>query len=269
MSYDVPYIPPITPYVLPEQPFDTMIANLGIRMTWMKSHSCPCAWSGPLIGAADIACQTCQGRGIYWDAPSPIFTGLITWVHIARTPDEPGFFSHEKVGVVQRGEPTLTIPYTADSTGTIWTNATVFDAYVEVDAIARYSANLKVGGITAVPYQQGLQIAPTGAVTIYNTVTHQVEPVSGYTVSGASVTLPDTYPVNTAYNVEFQAQPVYVAFDRTSAPHIRPFGDGVNGVAGTATASGVPNNLPRRFRCQTLDLWTRARSVNSTSPQSL
>lgn len=268
MTVDTIYFPPITPYTLPEQPFDQLIANYGIRMAWLKSHSCACVWGGPMVGGADPQCLTCQGRGIYWDEPSAIFTGLITWVHIARTPDEPGFFTHEKVGVVQRGEPTLTIPYTADSTGTIWTNASVFDAYVEIDAIARYSANLYVGGITAVPYQQGVQIAPTGAVTIYNTVTHQVQAVSGYTVSGASVILPDSYPPNTAYNVEFEAQPVYVAYDRTAAPHIRPFGDGSNGVSGIGY-TGTINNLPRRFRCQTLDLFTRARSVNSTSPQSL
>ena len=262
-----PFFPPVTPYALPEGPFDKLIAQYGIRLAWLKSHSCPCVYGGPLIGSPDPACKTCQGHGIYWDDPSELFFGLITWVHIARTPDEPGFFTHEKVGVTQRGEPTLTIPFTADADGTIWQEASVFDAYIEVDATARYSANLYVGGITAVPYQHGLTIAPTGAVTIYanNQATH----IDNYIVSGASVTLPDTYPPNTAYNVEFTAQPVYVSYDRTGAPHIRPFGDGTPGVAGI-DATGTVNNLPRRFRCQTLDLFTRARQFpGSASPQGL
>lgn len=235
-------------------------------MQWMKSHACPCVYGGPMPGSPDINCQTCQGRGIYWDAPSAIFTGLITWVHIARTPDEPGFFTHEKVGITQRGEPTITIPFTGDGTPddptpTVWQEANVYDAYIEVDAEARYNANLYVGGITAVPYQQGLQIAPTGAVTIYNTATHAVSSVTGYTVSGATVTLPPTYPPNTSFNVEFLAKPVYVAFDRTSAPHIRPFGIG--------TTNNIVNNLPRRWRAQTLDLFTRARTPTSNTPNAI
>lgn len=255
------YYPPITPYVLPEEPFDRLIATYGIRLAWMKSHSCPCEYGGPIPGSPDPKCKTCQGRGIYWDNPSKLFYGLITWVHIARTPDEPGFFTHEKVGVIQRGEPTLTIPFKADTDGTLWREASVFDAYVEVDSTARYNANLSVGGVTTVPYNQGLVIDPNDAVTIYDPVNQQAERVTGYTIQGANVFLPASYPENTGYNVEFIAQPVYIAFDRTGAPHVRPFGVGT-----------VPetNNLPRRFRLQTLDLWTRVREYpGSASPQSL
>ena len=263
MSINAPFFPPISPFVLPEAPFDSVIKAYGIRLAWMQAHSCPCTFSGPIMGSPNPACKTCQARGVYWDEPSSVFSGLITWTHISRTPDEPGFFTHEKVGITQHGEPTLTIPYTADSTGTIWNNAAIYDAYVEVDSISRYNATLSVSGITAVPYQQSVSIAPTGAVTVYNTTTNTVQSVTGYTVSGANVIMPSGYAPNTAYTVEFTAQPVYVAYKKAGgSPHVRPFGQG--------TIGSTVNNLPRRFVLSTLDQWTRARQFpGSASPQAL
>lgn len=252
-----PYFPPITPLIMPEEPFEALIDRYGINLKWRKSHNCPCLFGGPTGGSADPNCQTCQGRGIYWD-PGIAFRGLLTWRHMSPTPDEFGAEVHETAGQLQHGEPTLTIPYTADTTGTIWLQASVYDAYVEVDAIDRFTAALRKGGIEAVPYQQGLNVPTTGAVTFYDTENHVAVPVVGYTVNGAAVTLPDAYPPGTSYVVEFTANPVFVAARKAGAlPMARPFGGGVV-------------NLPRRFRIQTLDLWTRARQYpNDASPQAI
>ncbi len=115
-----------------------------------------------------------------------------------------------------------------------------------------------MGGIQAVPYQQGLSIAASGAVTVFNQTTHRVQVVSGYVVSGAAVTIPSGYAEGTAYDVEFQANPVFVAFRKAGAfPMTRPFG------------GADAQHLPRRFRVQTLDLFTRARQYpGDPSPQA-
>lgn len=158
-----------------------------------------------------------------------------------------GVVEDQALGQMQRGEPTLTIPYNAGPSGIIWHNASVFDAFVEPDSLERYTANLMVGGVTAVPYQEGLSIAPSGAVTYYDTTTKRSVAVSGYTVSGANVLLPDTFPLDTAYIVEFLANPVFIAFRRAGGmPRVRPFGAGIDA-------------LPRRFQVQSVDIWSRAR----------
>lgn len=256
---NTPFFPGITPWVIPQIPFDKMIQQYGIRLAWMKSHSCPCTYASPTIGSADPACLQCQGLGTYWDPPSAPFYALLTWIHISKTPDEPGFFTNEKVGITQHGDPTLTLPYNADPDGIIWNEASVYDAYVEIDANTRYNATLQVSGITAVPYQQNLSITPTGAVTVYSPTTNLVSVVDSYTVSGASVTLPNTYPPGTSYVVEFTASPVYVAWAKSGgAPHTRPFG-------------GTQQFLPRRFHLTSLDLWLRSRLPypQSTSPNAV
>lgn len=246
-----PFFPNITPWVMPQEPFQNMIAQYGIRLSWMKAHSCPCTFSGATIGSAEPSCTQCHGLGVYWDTPSAPFYGLLTWIHISRTPDEPGFFADQKVGVVQHGEPTLTIPFTADPEGVIWSQASIYDAYVELDAQTRYNATLQVGGITAVPYQQNFSINPQGAVTTYSNATSSVSTVTGYVVSGSTVLLPSSYPEGTSYVAEFTASPVYVAFGRAGAiPHTRPFG-------------GTQMQIPRRFRLQSMDLWARNRAPNT------
>lgn len=256
-----PFFPPISPYILPTQPFEQLIAQYGINFKWLKSHSCACVMDstnpGKVAGSPDPACITCQGRGLFWDPPLAVpFRGLLTFMHMAPTPDEPGLSVDERYGILQRGDPTITIPFTADVNNTIWTQSSVFDAFVEIDALSRYNATLKVGEITAVPYQQGLSIAASGAVTVYNPQTFQTVPAS-YTVSGATVLLASGFAKGTAYVVEFQANPVWVAFRKAGGyPHMRPFGGGVV-------------NTPKRFRLMPLDLWTRERSANGIGPQAL
>jgi hypothetical protein len=260
------YIPPITPYLLPESPFDNVIRQLGARCAWMRSHTCPCIYGGgqtqgklPFPGSPDPACLKCFGVGTYWDPPTLPFSVGISYMHLSPSPDEPGTIMDSKFGPVQTSEPSITIPFrdpnAPNSPLSAWTYASTNDFFVMVDMLAQYTAILQVGGVTSLPYQQNLQIAPQGAVTTYNPVTHQVEFIP-YDVSGGDVAIDTSaYPPGTAYSVAFASAPIYVAWRRAGGlPHIRPFGNGLV-------------NLPRRFRLQALDMWTRQRG-NSPSPQA-
>lgn len=240
----VPYAPFLLPatYALAKERFDNLITAFGVRLSWMKSHACPCTWSGPVKGSPDPACVTCRGRAYYWDNGVGPFIGLMTFIHTSPTPDEPGSIVDDDQGLIMNGEPALTIPSTA---GTIYTQASAFDLFVEIDSIARYNSTLVVGKNTTVPYQQKLTVAASGAVTIYDTVNHVVVSGISYTVSGQAVLLGSGYPNGTAYTVEYLAAPTYVAFRIAGAPaHTRPF---------------AQISEPKRFRLQQLDLWLRAR----------
>ena len=243
-----PYLEPLSPYALPFETFDSLIINAGVRFFWLRAHTCPCTFGGPVPGSPDPACLTCNGRGIYWDQPYGPFIALLTWTGFNPKPDEPGAGVQNVQGLVQQGEPTLSIPYTDSNSGSgsaVWSQSNVYDMFVEIDAVARFDAQLQVGVRQVVPYQQNVGIAASGAVSIYDQQTHLLVPVSGYTVSGASVFLPSGYVQGTNYIVEFTAAPAYVALNMSGGmPHMRPF---------------AQITEPRRFRLQSLDLWSRAR----------
>ena len=255
-----PYFAPMAVQVMPPQTLNQLIRQYTQRFTWMKSHVCPCTFSNAdQPGSPVPECNTCQGRAYYWDQPSSEFMGALTYVHVSPTPDEAGQTLNTAFGLAEQSQPLLTIPYDADAAGTIWSQASAFDAFVAIDSTTRYDVSLTVGNVEAVPYQQNLTIPPTGAVTVWNTATSGVVVGVSYTVSGASVTLPPQYGPGTSYVVTFTASPVFVAFREAGGrPHVRPFG-------------GEPSHYPRRFRLQELDRWTRANQSfpNSTSPQSL
>jgi hypothetical protein len=257
-----PALPPTARSLAPQN-FDALISTNGQRVAWCRSRTCPCILGGggangrlPELGSPQRNCTQCFGVGIYWDAPSLPFQAYIEFMHMSPTPDEPGVKMNDTYGAVQMSEPSMTIPFRnpnlADSDGAqptnAWTNATVNDKFIPVDMISRYTAALQVGVKENLPFQQALVIAPTGAVTIWNPSTAAVVPVTGYAVSGATVTI-SGYPKGTNYMVEFQAAPVFVAF-RTAGglPHVRPFGGG-------------SVNEPRRMRLQALDFWTRQRNL--------
>ena len=248
---NVPFLPPSSPFVLPSDPFEQLMAAYGVQLQYMKGHECPCVLGNLEVpGSPDPACTTCNGRGTYWDAPSEPFFGLLT--HIGRTNygNEPGSLMDPTQGNVWEANPTITIP---PSQVGPWTQATVYDAFIEPNAPQRFNTTLAVGDNPYLPYRQGLSIASTGAVRVYDATTHSVVSGVGYTVSSGGVFLADTYPNGTAYTVEYYADPVYVVF-RTAggAPHFRPLG-------------AVGNPLPLRLHCQLLDIWTRSRSGSNTS----
>jgi hypothetical protein len=241
---NTPFLPDIDPYVLPRANFEKLIAKYGMNVAWARSHACPCIYGGQQKGSADPTCQTCSGRGIYWDPLSAPFRALITFIHTSPTPDEPGSAMSTEAGLMVNGEPALTIPANA---GAVWAEASIYDQFVEIDATARYNAKLQVGGVTSLPYTQNVTVAPTGAVTVWDPIAKTLEHVSNYTVSGATVTI-SGYPEDTPYMVDFMAAPTYVAYRIAGAlPHVRPFGG---------------SSLPRRYRLQLLDLWLRERGAN-------
>lgn len=241
-SVYTPFLEPISPYVLPVAPFDDMITAYGISLNYMRSHACPCIYGGEVAGSPDPSCQTCFGRGLYWDDPMGPFVGLITWAHFAPAPDEPGVLVDPRVGAVQHANPTLSIPSYASGA---WAEANMYDAFTEIDATQRFNAEIRYPYAMSVPYQQNVTIAPSGAVTIWDPNLKTVVPIQGYTVSGASVVVSGGLTSGAVMIVDFTASPTYVALRRVGAMvHARPFG-------------GLPE--PRRFMLQSLDLWTRAR----------
>ncbi len=240
---------PVEPYSFPHTAFDQSIAELGVRVTWQKSHQCPCTWyptDTVTRGTPNPGCLTCSGLGWYWDDPIGPFPALFSYAHSPLATDEPGTPMDLKMGQVLGGFPLLTLSH--DVNFTSWQQASEFDKFTEVDAIFRFNTNLSSNRNVTLPYSQGLQIAATGAVTTFSLATSSVVPVTGYTVSGATVLIPDSYPLGTPYVVEFYANPVYITFKRSGGmPHDRPFSGGK-----------VPvSPLPRRFRAAPLDLWIR------------
>jgi len=260
------YVPPVDPFLLPPEPFEALIGSVGQRMTWMRSHACPCTFTQSINtngrlsspGSAQTQCLTCFGVGTYWDAPTLPASMYISFMHMSPSPDEPGTLMESSFGIVQTVEPSLTIPQKVpqllpgDSAQPTlaWLYSSTNDIFIPVDMLARYSAKLQVGGLQNLPFQQNLQIPATGAVTLWDQTTHVVTYPS-YVVSGATVTVPGQ-PNGTVYMVEFQAAPIYVAFRRAGGlPHVRPFGQ------------NTPE--PKRFRLQALDFWTRQRGIQAAS----
>jgi hypothetical protein len=268
--FPVPYVEPISPYGLPPARFETLIAQYGQRISWLKSHSCPCVFAGgglngalPFPGSAQRSCQQCFGTGTYWDEPTSPFRASMTFMQMSPTPDEPGVRMDAKFGMHQMAEPSLTIPYMNPLLGLtdaaqptdVWNNASIDDIFIPVDSLSRYTAVLQVGGQQILPFQQNIQIAPQGAVTTFNTITNQIVSVQNYAVSGAQVLI-GGYPAGTNYMVEFLAAPLYVAFRSAGGlPHIRQFGGGTV-------------NEPRKFKVQALDFWTRQRKQQPTAAGS-
>jgi hypothetical protein len=261
---NVPYIPPLAPWILAGTGFDTLISRAGVRTTWARSHTCPCVFAGatatanPFVGSADPRCQKCFGVGVYWDEPSAPFMAAISFMHMSPSPDEPGTIVNGEIGTVQMTEPSLTIPaYNPLNPGVLlpaWQFSSTDDRFVVLDMQTRFTAVLQTGVNEILPYQQNIAVASDGAVTTYDPSTGAVSAIP-YQVSGARVYLdPTVYPQGTNYMVEFVAAPTFIAFRRAGGlPHIRPFG------------GGDGPQLPRRFRLQALDLWTRTR-INESNP---
>lgn len=268
MNTMVGWVPLTDPYMLPPGEFEALIGQIGQRVSWMRSHTCPCIYGAaapglnrlPTQGTAQSSCLRCFGVGTYWDAPSPSMRVSISYMHLSPSPDEPGTIMNDKFGTAITSEPSMTLPYlnpflpTLDpgQPTTAWTDASTNDIFVAVDMLSRYTASLFVDKQVNLPFQQNLQVRPAGAVTIWNPTTKNIDFVQDYTVSGSTVTI-QGYPAGTGYMVEFQAAPIYVAFRRAGGlPHVRPLGGG-------------KVFEPRRFRLQTLDFWTRERKVTESA----
>ena len=200
-SIAFPFLPS-TAFVLPSQDFDTLIATDGQRVSWLKSHTCPCVFAGgsangrlPQLGSAQRNCTRCFGVGTYWDPPTIPIRMYIEYAHMAPTPDEPGVSFNEAYGTWQSSEPTLTIPFMnpnfpvgdPNQPTNVWTNASTDDKFVPVDMQARYTAVLQVGIKENLPYQQNLSVAPQNAVTVWDPISGNVQVIANYSVVGATV----------------------------------------------------------------------------------
>jgi len=236
-----PYYPNFAMQAMPQRFTDGLMSRYGVRLGWMKSHQCPCTYGSMIQGSPDPNCNTCHGRGFFWDNPC-LFTGLLTFINgPSASPAEAGSHLDPTYGLIQHGEPVITIPY---SEQTVWQQASQMDAYVEIDASARFTTVLTQGETNILPYQQGLCVE---SVYIFDPVyknTYPADPTQ-YLVSGAAVSLVG-FPNGTAYSVEFLASPVYLAWHKGEGmPHTRPLAAGAG-------------QIPRRFKLTALDIWTRS-----------
>jgi hypothetical protein len=248
----VPTFPALDPYALSVESMNQLVTKYGLRLQWMKSHGCPCVYGGNTPGSPDSGCLSCNGKGVIWDQPSSVFVSLLSYSGMVPSSHEPGMRELTDAGQVLAANPLLTIPYTKD-TEEVWSNATMFDAFVVVDSVIRFYSNLTVGERTAVPYQQSLSFPTSGAVSIWNVQTKRRQFVP-YTIDGPNVLIPG-YPDGTSYMVEYYASPVMVAYERSGGlPHVRPFGAG-------------RIRFPRRFHLKLLDLWTRSANDTDNTPQ--
>ena len=257
LPFPTPLFPNFGQQLMPPMLSNQMIRNNGIRLQWLPSHACPCTFSTTILGSADPACNTCHGRGRYWDDPQPSgdFIGALSFMHTSEAADEPGVTTDPTYGQIMHAEPTITVP---SDVHPVWDLASEYDAFVELGATNRFGSVLTVGGSPVLPYQQGLEVL---AVTTYDSENKVIVPLtsSSFVVSGAAVTI-SGYPEGTPYTVEYNASPVWIAWRRAGGlAHSRPFGDGVA--------------LPKRYRGMLLDIWTRARNNGflgqSASPQAI
>lgn len=236
-------MPSFARQLMPAPLFNAVLRNSGTRMKWMKSHVCPCTMASDSPGSPNPTCNTCHGRGRYWDAPQGPFVLLRTFMHTSEAADEPGATMDPRMGQHLHAEPTITI---GSDVQPLWGEVSEFDAFVEVDSLLRFETALVTGDNTVLPYQQNLVIE---SVTAYDSINQQVSPLQlNQWVNTAGQISLIGFPTGTAFTVSYKASPVYVAWRRSGAmAHMRPFGAG-------------SDPLPTRVRCQWLDVWLRQRN---------
>jgi len=153
-------------------------------------------------------------------------------------------------GDIISGDPWLSV---SEKAGVVWNEIGEFDLVIQLNGINRFNTTLYSGpsGNIYLPYQQGLYVAPSGAIQTWDSTTAQVIQVTGYTVSGSTVSIPNSYLSGTPYVVEFQAAMTYVCFRNPGGlAHTRPFVQG--GIC-----------YPKRFRLQALDLFLRDSGISN------
>jgi hypothetical protein len=248
----MPFIPtlPNIQFVFPPAIFNQTSGPFsGVRVLWLKSHSCPCVNTG----TPNRDCVACLGRGIYWDPPQGPFDVLITLVSFIGRHIDAGESNDPNYGNIFESKPLLTIP-NLTTNNPLWQEVSLYDIIVELDATMRFNNVLRTNDQMDLPawHAYSLNIAASGAVVVEDPTLNQ--PVSGvsYSVSGLTVTLDGNYPLGTTYTVEYLSCPSYIIYDKYGGlAHTRPFGEG-----------GL---YPRRFRIDLADLYLRDKFGFSTS----
>lgn len=237
-----PYYPDAPTVTQPEVVFNAQVQNLGLRFGWMRGHRCPC---NARTGNPDPRCLSCLGRGYFWDAPLP-FLGYFTYMRTSAAPDEPGASVNERVGLLERAEPTLTIPKNGLlNENEVWSLAGLMDIFIEIDAVTRYSdvLNYSDGHNMTLRNPTGAQILQVYAYDFASATVSVLED-SSYTYANGLFDVPEALP-GAAYTVEYTAIPAYVAYRSAGGlPHTRPFAQGRDGI-------------PKRFHIQAMDVWLR------------
>lgn len=241
---------------LPVTAFNNLITWASPRMNYMKGYQCPC--SGAQLGSPNPDCDVCFGRGFYWDPALGPFNILVTLTTFVGRNVNMGESTDVDYGLIYSGHPIITIP---SSYQPLWQIANTNDIFVQIDAISRFQADLRVNQNQTIPAWHILGtvcVEPTGAVTVEDPSINQ--PVSGvaYTVSGGTITLnpnaqyPSGYPTGTSYVVEYTSPVVFVINEpQGGLVHTRPFGQGLA--------------YPRRFKVSLLDLWLRSSPIGSST----
>lgn len=242
-SFPAPYFPDAPSITQPEAVFDAQFQNLGLNLGWMRSHTCPCAAAS---GNPDPECQSCYGRGIYWEDPKA-FLGYYVYMHTGAAPEEPGASVNARTGLTQAAEPVLSIPKNGSlSENEVWTYAALFDAYVELDATTRYSDLFSTSDSRPMALTNPVGATILG-VTRYDLDSKKVAtvPLDEVTVANGVISL-DSSLEGMGVSVDYTALPTHIAYNKTGGLiHNRPFAQGRDG-------------LPKRFHIQALDVFLRS-----------
>lgn len=243
ISTPAPYFPDAPTITQPGTVFNAQFQNLGLNLGWLRSHTCPCSADS---GNPDPNCLSCYGRGVYWDDPKQ-FLGYFVYMHTGSAPQEPGAAVSERTGLTAAAEPILSIPAAGDLAETeVWTLASLFDAYVELDARTRYSDL-----VTTSDGRPMTLTNPVGATILsvrrYDTATKKSVdfPLDEVTLANGIITV-DSSLDGMSFAIEYTALPVYVAYNKVGGViHNRPFAQG-------------RDSLPKRFHLQALDAFLRS-----------
>ncbi len=235
-------------YQFPNERFNIFLQQFGVPVFWMKGHLCACidddtefSPSGIDVkqkGSPSPYCQTCGGRGIYWEnAQGPY---LIAFQY-PKLFDVQGTSIDSVLGILENGIVPIIIPSNAQP---MWQEINTYDAVVAQGTDMRFHSSLRVGYEETLPYFWNVNVNTSG-VTIYDSANTKTVPVppENVVINGDKVTITG-YPKGTSYVVDYMAWPIYVVFGN---------------MGGMTQPFPLLNNLtyPRMTVVKLLDLWTR------------
>ena len=236
---DVPHVNYFDPTVfsIPQTVFDNLVQAFGVRIMWKKSHFCPCTEANN--GSPLPACQTCFGRGIYWDDMIGPFTVLLASAIASESQRAPGAATNTEFGLVQTTGPWVTV---SPSNGKLYDELSVYDIIVEMDAVRRLNDTFTQGSGQPLSYALMAKIAN---VYYFDTSTNQSVRITNYSYDPSSGIVSSDMPEGTAFTVEYYAPYSYVVYGNVGGiTHVRPL------IQGRAS-------YPKRVRTEYLDIWLR------------
>jgi hypothetical protein len=243
-------------YNFPNERFNIFLQQYGMLVFWLRGHLCACidddtgfspeGMAVKVKGTPSPYCNTCGGRGLYWDPPQGPYT-----VAFQHPPHTQGATMQDIIGIVEEGINEVIVPTNATP---MWAEVNTYDAVVVQGSDTRFHSTLTVGVQETLPYFWNVHVNPNG-VTVYDSSTQTVVPVpsENITVNNDKVILTG-YPKGTPYVVDYTAWPIYVVFGERG---------------GIVQFAALLNNTtyPRTVMVKLLDLWTR-QSYGGLGPSS-